>query len=72
MANASCRTHSSAIADSSSRENTFPVGLFGEFTTIARVRIENAARSSPSSNVQSGGRSVTSRGTAPDRIASGP
>ena len=43
-----------------------------ENITIARVRGPNAARSSPSSNVQSGGRSDTSLGTAPAMIASGP
>ena len=69
---ASCRTQSSAISVSSSREKTLPVGLFGELMTMARVRGPNAARSSVSSNVQSGGLSFTKHGTAPARIASGP
>ena len=66
------RWQSSAITPSSSRENTLPVGLFGVLITMPRVRALNAAASSLSSNVQSGGESVTVRGTAPARIVSGP
>ncbi len=57
---------------SSSRENTLPVGLFGVLTMMARVRSLNAAASSAGSNDQSGSRRRTKRGTAPERIASGP
>jgi hypothetical protein len=46
--------------------------LFGVLITMPRVRALNAAASSFSSNVQSGGASVTVRGTAPARIVSGP
>ena len=62
---------SSAISASSSRVKTFPVGLCGEFSTIARTPA-NAVRSSSGSNDQSGGRSVTNRRSAPVRIESGP
>ena len=65
-------THSAAISSSSSRVNTLPVGLCGELSTRPRVRGPNAARSSSGSIDQSGSWSVTYRGTAPDRIASGP
>ena len=51
--------HSPAISSSSARENTLPVGLCGELTTIARVRGPNAARSSSGSIDQSGSWSVT-------------
>jgi hypothetical protein len=57
---------------SSGRENTFPVGLLGVFTTIARVRLLNAPSSSAGSKLQSGSRRRTNRGVAPDRMASGP
>jgi hypothetical protein len=52
--------------------NTLPVGLFGVLTMTARVRFEKASASSASSKDQSGSRSVTYRGTAPARMASGP
>ena len=51
---------------------TFPVGLFGVLMMMARVRSLNAAASSCSSNVQSGSRSRTKRGTAPEMMLSGP
>ena len=57
--------HRDAISSSSARVNTRPVGLWGVFTRIARVRSVKAARSSASSMAKSGGRSVTKRGTAP-------
>ena len=63
--------HSAAIAASSSRVNTLPVGLCGVPITTARVRDENAAASSSGSNDQSGACSVTYRSDAPARIASG-
>ena len=56
---------------SSSAVKTLPVGLCGEFTTIARVRGPNASASSSGSNRQSGGESVTYRPVARERIASG-
>ena len=52
-------THSAAIRSSSSREKTLPVGLCGEFTTMPRVRVPNAARSSSGSIDQSGSWRVT-------------
>ena len=42
------------MSSSSARVNTLPVGLWGELTTIARVRPVNAARSSSGSIDQSG------------------
>jgi hypothetical protein len=72
MAIAPCSRQSSAITSSSGREKTLPVGLCGVLTTIARVRALNARRSSSGSNVQSGGRSATKRGTAPLITQSGP
>ena len=62
---------SSAIIVSSSRVNTFPVGLCGEFTMIgARRRTERRAQL-VGSNAHSGWRSVTYLSVAPARIASG-
>src|SRR5947207_2658065 len=60
------------MASSSSRVNTFPVGLFGVFRMIALVFSLNAAASSSGSNVHvvvapDGGWSVTYRGVAPPR-----
>src|SRR5229473_2019190 len=69
MAITSCSTHSCAISSSSERENTFPVGLCGVLTTMARVLEVNAERSASGSNDQSGGRSVTYRGLAQLRRA---
>ncbi len=60
------------MTPSSSREKTLPVGLFGVLMMIARVRFENAAASSSGSKRQSGSRSRTKRGVAPETIASGP
>lgn len=65
-------SHSAATSASSSRLNTFPVGLFGVLMTMALVRPEKARSSSAGSKVQSGSRRRTKRGTAPQRIASGP
>ena len=48
-----------AIVSSSSRVNTLPVGLWGEFRTMARVRIDRTLRSASGSNDQSGGRRAT-------------
>ena len=62
---------SAAIRPSSSRVNTLPLGLLGEFTMIAFVRGPNAARSSSGSNVKSSPRSVTNRSVAPLMAASG-
>ena len=87
MAIASHLRQSAAIVSSSSRVNTFPVGLFGVLMMIALVLSLNAAASSSGSNVQPAlsdveasalgpsevdGCSVTYRGVAPERIASGP
>ncbi len=47
------------MAISSARLNTFPVGLLGLFSTIARVRSLNAAASSVSFSAQSGSCKVT-------------
>ncbi len=47
---ASYSWHSCATSSSSSRVNTFPVGLCGEFSSTSRVRGPNAARSSSGSN----------------------
>jgi hypothetical protein len=44
---------------SSSRENTLPVGLFGELITIARVRLLNALLSSSGSKPHAGSRKRT-------------
>ncbi len=66
------------MASSSDRVKTWPVGLFGVFTTMPRVREVNAAASrSRSSSKRSDRPSVTrSMGTqtgfAPHRMASGP
>ena len=60
------------MCSSSTRENTFPVGLLGVLMMIALVRLLKALSSSAGSNDQSGSRSRTKRGTAPERIASGP
>ena len=48
-----------------------PVGLCEVFSTIARVRSPNAARSSASSIDQSGSCNRTNRGVAPDSTVSG-
>ena len=53
MAIASHLRQSAAIVSSSSREKTFPVGLFGVLMMIAFVFSLNAAASSSGSNVQS-------------------
>ena len=50
---------SSAIAVSSARVNTDPVGLCGEFTRISRVRGVTAARSASRSGRKPGARRVT-------------
>src|ERR1700739_4350025 len=55
---------------SSSRENIFPVGLFGVLTIIAFVLGPNARVNSSRSKLQSGGRSCTNRGAAPASISS--
>ena len=47
------------MSSSSAFEYTFPVGLCGVLTTIARVFALNAARSASGSNDQSGGWSAT-------------
>ena len=57
---------------SSARAKTFPVGLFGVFKIMALVEGPKAAASWSRSKLQSGGRSLTKRGAAPLRIASGP
>ncbi len=48
-----------AMAVSSSRVNTAPVGLWGELSRMARVRGVTAAASAARSGRKSGGRSVT-------------
>ena len=68
----SCSMQTLAMASSSARENTWPVGLCGEFRTSARARGVTAARRAASSNFHSGGVSGTNTGFAPQRIASGP
>ncbi|CPU63590.1 Uncharacterised protein [Mycobacteroides abscessus] len=57
----SCRRATAAIASSSSRSRTVPVGLCGEFTTIRRVRSVTAARSASTSSRKRSG--PGSRGT---------
>ena len=71
MAITSHLRQSAAMASSSSREKTVPVGLFGLQRTIAFVRSLKAAASSSGSKVQSGGRTGTNRGVAPARTQSG-
>src|SRR5258705_5587903 len=71
------RTQRSRINSSSWRVKTFPVGLLGVLRMIALVCGPKAAANSLSSNdhVESslaGGRILTKRGAAPERIASGP
>ena len=58
---------------SSARVKTLPVGLCGVLTMMAsRPRRRTRARSSSGSKRPVAAGSVTKRGTAPDRIASGP
>ena len=47
------------MAVSSARVNTAPVGLWGEFSRIARVRGVTAAASAARSEPKAGGRSAT-------------
>ena len=71
---ASCSRQSSATSASSSRVNTLPVGLCGEFSSTSRVRGPNAARSSAGSKAyrpSAPGRSVTGRRTAPASAIAG-
>ncbi len=56
---------SEAIASSSWRVNTLPVGLCGVLTMMSRVRGVTARRSSSGSKDQSGARSGTARWVAP-------
>ena len=58
----------SAIAWSSARVSTVPVGLCGLFTSSSRVRSVTAARSSSGSSRKSGARSVTGRRTPPAKV----
>ena len=58
---------SEQISSSSARENTFPVGLCGEFSSTSRVRGEKAARNESSSTANDGNRSTDVRRTAPAR-----
>ena len=58
----SCAIHSAAIAVSSSREKTWPVGLCGELSTSARVFGVIARRSASMSKSQFGGVRETKTG----------
>ncbi len=58
----------SATTSSSARDSTRPVGLCGVLSSSIRVRGPTAARSSSGSSVNSGGRSVTGRRTAPANV----
>ncbi len=55
----------SAIAPSSSRDSTRPVGLCGELISITRAAGPTAARNASTSTANPGGRSVTGRRRAP-------
>ncbi len=58
-------TASSAIAVSSGRDSTIPVGLCGELSSSSRVRPVTASRSASRSGRNDGGRSVTGTLVAP-------